>query len=372
MKRFLSLILILVIPAAVFCQHYFLFTGTYTNGNSKGIYVYDLNLNKGTARELSVASSKNPSYLAITKDGKYLYAVNENGSDKPGEVSSFSINRQNGKLEFINSRETGGADPCYISVTRNRKWIVVANYNGGNLSALSLNGNGSIGDTRQVINHYGKSINKDRQEKAHVHMALFSAGENYVYTPDLGMDKVMIYQFNSGQSNPLQPARDSVIAVQPGHGPRHLAFHPRLPYAYLVEELSGTIAVFKTGPGGSLQPLQDISSHPVKYSGVHGSADIHVSPDGKFLYASNRGDANTIAIFPIGSDGKLGNPSFQPVMGETPRNFIIDPSGNFLLVANQTSSNIVVFRINRANGLLRPTGLQVKVPNPVCLKLLPR
>lgn len=371
MKHLRLVPVFLLLSVTVFSQHDYLFVGTYTNGESKGIYVYDLDLKTGDAKLLSVGESKNPSYLALAPGNRFLYAVNENGNDKPGEVSAFAFDEATGKLRFLNKQSSGGADPCYLSVSNNRKWILVANYSGGSLAALPVNAKGEVEPVAQLIQHEGTSVNKDRQEKAHVHMAIFSPGEKFLYTPDLGMDKVIGYPFNPSAKKPLAVGKETDFSAEGGAGPRHLAFHSRLPYAYLIEEMSGTVQVFKTGSSGKLKPIQLISSHPEGYSGEKGSADIHVSPDGKFLYASNRGDANSIAIYAIDAkNGKLTSKGFQPVNGTTPRNFVIEPGGKYLLVANQASSNITLFRINGETGALTATGKEIKVPNPVCLKLL--
>jgi 6-phosphogluconolactonase len=221
-----------------------------------------------------------------------------------------------------------------------------------------------------LIQHSGSGTVKDRQEKAHVHSVVLSPDQHYLYAADLGTDQETIYRFDPFKPLPLSAAADSFVKVSPGSGPRHLVFHPKKPYAYLIEELSGTVDVFRYNHG-MLKPIQRISTHPSDFTGQKGSADIHITADGRFLYASNRGDANSIAIFSIDTaTGKLKNRGFQSVMGKTPRNFIIDPTGHYLLVANQQSDNIVLFKIDRQTGLLKPTGDQIQVPNPVCLKML--
>jgi 6-phosphogluconolactonase len=368
--RYLTTLLILLLSVTGFAQNYYLFVGTYTNGKSKGIYIYKFNSNTGKASWVSTTTTKNPSYLSLSPNNKYLYAVNENGSDQMGAVSAFSFDKITGKLHFLNKQESGGADPCYISLYKTGKWAVVANYSGGTLSALPVRQNGFLSPPAQVIQHTGNSINSQRQEKAHVHSVVFSPDQRYLMTADLGMDKEMIYRFNPARAQPLSDAVDSFINTIPGSGPRHFIFHMKKPYAYLINELSGTVDAFHYDDG-SLINFQDISTHPDDFKGVRGSADIHISPNSKYLYASNRGDANSITIFSIDSTtGKLRVAGFQSCMGLTPRNFVIDPTGRFLLVANQESSNIIIFKINQHTGLLTPLGLPLEVPNPVCLKML--
>jgi 6-phosphogluconolactonase len=370
--KFPSLLVFLLGTSFCHAQDFFLFTGTYTSEKSKGIYVHRFNASDGSAKAISIEENvENPSYLAISPSGRFLYAVNENGGEKPGEVSAFSFDHTNGKLSFINKQTTGGDHPCYLSVDESGKWLLVGNYSGGNLSVFPLNDDGSIMPATQSIQHKGESVNKQRQEKAHVHAVVFSPDQKYVLTPDLGIDKVMIYRFDEQNEKPLSENDAAFGESKAGSGPRHISFHPALPYVYLMEELSGTVTLFHF-ENGKLEPKQTISSHPENFKGKIGSADIHVSPDGKFLYASNRGDANSIAIFSIdASTGLLKSVGFQSTLGKTPRNFVIDPSGNYLLVANQDSDNVVVFKRNKQTGGLLATGREIKIPNPVCLKLIP-
>lgn len=368
--RIISFLMALLFSVNGFSQHYYLFVGTYTNGKSEGIYVYDFNAATGAAKKVSVVKSNNPSYLSIAPGGKYIYAVNENGGDKQGDVSAFSFNKKTGALTFINEEESGGADPCYIAVNNTRKWAVVANYSGGCLSALPIKADGSIEPAAQIIQHFGKGTDTARQEKAHVHSTFFTPDEKYIFSADLGMDQLMIYKFNKNAAQPLTDAKDSIVAITPGSGPRHVAFHPTKPYVYLIEELTGTIDAYNYN-NGVLKHKQRISTEPADFKGSSGSADIHITPNGKFLYATNRGDANNIAIYSIDSaTGKLHAKGFQSVLGKHPRNFIIEPSGHFLLIANRDTDNVVVFKINPVTGLLKSINKEISIPNPVCLKLL--
>lgn len=374
--RFLISTALLLLSLAGFSQQYYLFVGTYTEGpsadGSKGIYVYTFDAATGDTKPVSTASAQNPSYLAIAPDGKFLYAVGETHGANPGSVSAFSFNKTTGKLTFIDKQMSGGADPCYVSVDAHRKWALVANYSGGNFSALPIAADGSLKPATQTFQHTGAGPVKGRQEKAHVHSAILSPDEKYLVVCDLGTDKLSVLRFNADvASQPLSPATDSVVTVQPGAGPRHTAFCPGKPYAYVIDELTGTVDAFHYS-NGKLTPIQHISSHPDGYHGNIGSADIHVSPSGKFLYASNRGDANNIVIYAIDpATGKLTVKGFQSTMGKTPRNFMIDPTGHWLLAANQNGKNVVIFRIDQQTGLLTATGKQVELPAPVCLKMVP-
>ena len=352
-------------------QNYYLFIGTYTQTGSKGIYVYRFDVATGDARAVSTTATDNPSYLALSPGGKYLYAVGETDGAKPGSVSAFSFDKSTGQLQFLDRQASGGDDPCYVSVDGKGKWLMVANYNGGNLSALPIQADGSLGAHTQLIQHTGIGPNKQRQEKAHVHSVTFSPDEKYLLAADLGLDELSIYKFDAtATSVPLKPSRDSIVHTQPGSGPRHISFCPGKPYVYCINELSGGVDAYRYS-NGELTLLQHISSHPDGYKGTIGSADIHVTPDGRFLYASNRGDANSLAIYSIDpATGRLTIKGFQSTLGKTPRNFLIDPTGHWLLAANQNSGNIAVFRIDTTTGLLKDTGKSIEVPSPVCLKML--
>lgn len=369
--RKLFFILFLLCTFFVQGQEYYLFVGTYTSGKSEGIYVYRFDPETGTADSISTATGiSNPSYLAITPNRKYVYAVNENGGKSTAQISAFSFDQKTGTLTFLNSQPSGGDGPCYVSVHSSGKWVIAGNYSGGSLSVFPVSSTGSLKPYVQNIQHIGKSENSTRQEKAHVHATIFSPDQKYVLVPDLGMDKVMNYRFNMNSVKPLSAAPFPYIKTEPGSGPRHLEFHPNQKFLYIIEELKGMVAAYKY-QDGKYSLLQQISSHPDDYTGTRGSADIHISPDGKFLYASNRGDANSIAIFSIDKNtGRLKSVGFQSTQGKTPRNFMIDPSGAYLLVANQQSDNIVIFKRDPETGLLTETGNQIQVPNPVCLKMI--
>ncbi len=352
-------------------QNFYLLIGTYTGTGSKGVYVYNFNAQTGKATWVSnTDSSTNPSYITLSHSGNLLYAVNETGGAKPGKVSAYSFNRKNGNLTYLNTELSGGDDPCYVAVSNNDKWIAVANYSGGNVSVLPINKNGSLRPISQLIQDEGSSFNKDRQEKAHVHESVFSPDYTYLFTPDLGTDKVMIYQFNSSLSKPLHPSSPAFVITPPGSGPRHITFSPNKKFAYLIHELSGTVTAYSYHMG-KLKEIQELPTHPEGFKGVIGSAEVFVSPDNKFLYASNRGDENNITIFSINSvTGKLKLIGYQSVFGKAPRNFIIDPTGNYLLVANQDSDNIVIFKRDKKTGLLTATQNQIKLPKPVCLQIV--
>ncbi len=369
--RLKLLFALLLISTAVFSQDFYLFIGTYTSGASKGIYVYHFNAKTGTAEWVSNTDhSDNPSFLTIAPDGRHVYVVNEVDKNKAGLVTAYNFDAVKGELSFLNQQSSGSENPCHLSITKDGRWIVVANYTGGSLASFPLEVNGVITSYTQHILHEGSSINKDRQEKAHVHSVFFSPDEKFLLTPDLGTDQVNIYQFDNYIKQPLHNSAQKFIACEPGSGPRHLAFSPNGKFVYIIEELSGTVSVHSY-KDGTTKFVQRIATHPADFTGQPGSADIHVSQDGRFLYASNRGKENNIAIFRVDQNkGTLTAIGYEPTKGEGPRNFSIDPTGNYLLVANQLTSTVEIFKRDKNSGLLKHTGNSLSIPNPVCLKFL--
>jgi 6-phosphogluconolactonase len=368
MKRFFFVAYGLLICAVAFSQksnEHYLITGTYTSGKSKGIYVHKFNSATGESSPVSSTSSSNPSFLAVSPDRKYIYAVNE---DAPGQVSSFAFDKTNGRLQLLNQQPSHGRHPCYSTVDKTGKWIITGNYSSGTIAVHRAKEDGSLSNSNDSIQHTGSSVTEGRQEGPHVHATVLSKDNKYLYVPDLGTDKLMIYRFNS-KTGSLAPAEQPFVITKPGAGPRHFEIHPGGKFAYLMEELTGTVSAYAVLKNGNLYLLQNISSLPRDFLGTIGSADIHVSPDGKFLYCSNRGESNSIGIFSIDvKSGMLSWVGHQSTLGKTPRNFNFDPSGNFLLVANQNSDEIVIFNRDKETGLLTDSGKRINVPNPVCIK----
>jgi 6-phosphogluconolactonase len=346
---------------------YNLLVGTYnSSAESDGIYVYDFDALTGNSKLKSkVAGVENPSYLAVSHDGKHVYTVNEVLN---GGISAFIFNPVTGALLFLNRVSSGGASPCYVSVDDKNKFVFAGNYGSGSLAAVRLKEDGSLSEGIQLIQQEGSSIDKSRQQGPHVHCTVLSADNHYLFTANLGTDKIGIYHFDaSGTSRPLTPARPEFITVKAGSGPRHITFHPNSKYAYLIQEMGGMITVFDY-KNGKLTEKQSITMLTPDFKGRVGAADIHVSPDGKFLYGTNRGDANELVIYAINKNGQLIYAGRQQTMGKAPRNFVIDPTGNFLLVANQDSNEIIVFKREQKTGLLTPTGEKIQVNRPVCMK----
>lgn len=353
-------------------QHFYLFAGTYTGNGSKGIYVYDFDAATGKVALISnTDSADNPSYLCISPDGNFVYAVNEVSRQQSGLVAAYRFNKDKGTLQLINRQMSGSENPCHISITRDAKWLVVANYTGGSLSALPLAADGSVQPLQQHIIHAGKSVNEQRQEKAHVHSVFFSPDQQYLLTPDLGTDQVSIYTFTGNSPTPLTEANPPFAASIPGSGPRHLEFTANGKYVYVVEELSGTVTAYSFNKG-KMKKLATYAGHPSGATTQHGSADIHLSPDEKFLYMSNRGNENTLAIFSVNSKNGLLTPAgISSTLGDHPRNFLIDPTGQYILVGNMRSNEVVIFKRDPVNGAIAEHN-RFPIASPSCLKMLAR
>ncbi len=346
----------------------YLLVGTYTSGKSQGIYVYHFNSTTGDFDSVSMIKTSNPSFLAVSKNEKYVYAVNEAAEKGDGgRLSAFSFDKNSGQLSLINQQPSGGDDPCYVSIDKTGKWVSVANYTSGSLAILGISPDGGLTAPQTVIQHQGKGTDTARQEGPHVHCTIFSKDNNYLLATDLGLDKVTTYPFNGKKGSLNQPAARS-ISTNPGAGPRHLCFHPNNKFVYLIEEMAGVISAYQYS-SGKLKLIQNISALPAGYAEFFTSADIHISADGRFLYASNRDSSNTIGIFSIDAGtGELKLVGHQSTIGKTPRNFNFDPSGKFLLVADQSSDEIVIFKIDQSTGLLSDTGKRIPVGSPVCVK----
>ena len=378
-KKLISVLLLaLLVPCFLSAQKkqvphfYHLLIGTYTNETSKGIYVYKFDTKTGAVTLEHVAAGvKDPSYLAVSADKRFVYAVNESHNPAGDSVSAFKFNDRSGKLTYLNKMPAFGNDPCYVTVDKNNKNLFIANYSSGNLTAYSLKPDGSIGDTLQTIRHSGGSVDTSRQKSAHVHAVVLSPDEKYLFADDLGTDKVYEYNYQPDSKKPLTPAAThATFAVKLGAGPRHLVFSADARRAYLVQEIGAVVTVFNYA-GGKLTPVQTIAMEDAGFKGQNGAADIHLSPDGKFLYASNRGEANDIVVFKVNQlSGKLSFVQRQSSIGNMPRNFAIDPSGNFLMVANQSTNDVYTFRINKTTGKLTRMGTKLEISHPVCLKFV--
>jgi 6-phosphogluconolactonase len=359
-------------------QKLWVYVGTYTGGphNSKGIYRFELDPATGALTHLALAAeAKNPSFLAIHPNRRFLYAVGEldsfQGKKNSGAITAFAIDPKTGDLTLLNQQPSGGAGPCHLVVDKEGKHVLAANYSGGSVCVIPIDADGRLGTATAFIQHQGHGVNKQRQEAPHAHSINLDAASRFAVVADLGLDKVMVYKYDA-EKGTLTPNDPPSTDIAPGSGPRHFAFHPDGRHAYVINELASTVtAMDYDSDRGLLKPIQTISTLPADFRGDTTCAEVQVHPTGKFLYGSNRGH-NSIAVFTINPEsGRLTAVGHQSQDIKTPRNFGIDPTGAYLLVANQDSNSIVVFRINDKTGELTPTGVKVEVPAPVCVKMMP-
>ncbi len=352
----------------------FVGTAIYTGPPSKNIFAYRFDARTGKAVSLgAVAESINPGTLAIDPRGGFLYATNEVGNFKNypgGGVSAFAIDRATGKLRFLNDRFSGGANPAYVDVDATGKYVVVANYFGGKVVVFPVQSDGRLGPPTASERRDGSSVNKQRQEGPHPHSVYFAPDNSFVLTCDLGLDKILVYRFEASTGS-LMPNDPPDASVNPGAGPRHLAFAPNHKFVYAVNELQSSVTAFSyDATRGTLHWLQTISTLPASFHGDNTGAEIAVASSGRFAYVSNRG-VNSIAIFTVdGENGELKLLENVPTTGKTPRSFAIDPTGRYMFVANEDSDNIVVFQIDPQTSRLHATGEVLNVKAPTCIKFL--
>lgn len=346
-------------------------TGQILEGKGKGIYRLLLNTQTGAlSQDGTVTEASNPSYLTLDQSGNYLYAVNElkeyNG-EACGSVSAYIVDSKTHDLTYLNTKPTGGTDPCHVTINKENTHVFVCNFMSGSVCIFPIKKDGSLDNASQFIQHSGSSENKTRQASPHAHSLIFDADNRLAFVPDLGIDKVMIYRtdFINGK---LIPNKIPWFAVKPGSGPRHCVFHNSNKTCYLINELDSTISVLSyNAEKGIFKELQKVPSVVEQFDGENTCADVHISPNDKFLYGSNRGH-NSIIIYAINhSNGFLDYVDTSPCGGRIPRNFAIDPTGTFVLVCNQDTDNIVVFKIDQHTGKLEKVS-DFHVPTPVCVK----
>ncbi|MDD5260271.1 MAG: lactonase family protein [Methylacidiphilales bacterium] len=364
--RFLHLLLGLILPYTLSATEIPFYIGAYTNtpNPSRGIYRSTLNTGTGAlAAPMLAAETANPSYLALTHDNKFLYAVNETPAHT---VEAFQV-ESNGLLTRLNAQSTGGDSPCYVSLDDTEHTVFVANYDGGSIAAFPVKADGSLGERALLIPLSGFGLDPQERTKSRAHSIYTSAGNRFVYACDLGTDKIWSYHFDAATGN-LTPNNPPFVCVPSGAGPRHLAFLPGAPFAYVVNERSMTVTALAIDKvSGALTPFQTLSSLPkdVPASGS-GSAAIRIHPNGKWLYVSNRSHAS-ITQFTIGIDGRLAWAANTPGVPAIPRDFAIDPSGRWLLAAGQKANLICNYKIDPVSGQISPTPYSLTLSAPVCL-----
>ena len=365
----------LLISQVSFAQDNLVYFGTHSVGAGKGISVAHFNSETGvlTKPELIIESPA-PAYFILHPNGKYLYTCNSNDFSKKytGEtISAYSINRTTGNLTLLNKQTSSGADPSYIYMDAQSKHVLVANYVGGSISVIALQSDGRLGEVTSAIKHSGRSVDTVRQTQPYAHSIKLDPTNKYALTADLGLDKLFVYKFDKKKGT-LTPNDFPFAKINPGAGPRHFAFHPSGKFVYLITEMGNTIITYAwNSEKGILTELQTVSTLPADFKGVSKCAEIEVHPNGRFLYATNRGH-DSIALFEIDSlTGRLNLIEHYPTQGKTPRNFEFDPTHKWLIVTNHGSDNAMVFRVDENNGRLTPNGLPVPIVYPFCVRFLP-
>jgi 6-phosphogluconolactonase len=345
------------------------YVGTYTDGTSRGIYRFTFDPATGATTEPVLAvETKNPSFLALHPSGRFLYAVGEISSfegQKTGAVSAFAVDPKTGDLTLLNQQPSEGAGPCHLVLDRAGKNVLVANYGGGTVAVLPIDADGRLKKASSVRVHEGSGPNQARQQKPHAHGIYLDAAERFAFSPDLGADRIFVYRFDAAKGT-LEP--HGAAPLDPGSGPRHLAFHPNGKVLYSINELLSTVTVFSYDPEkGALEKVQVISALPAGFAGTSWTAEIEVSRDGRFAYGTNRGDDSLVVFKVDPATGRLAVAGHVPVGGKYPRHFTIDPTGGWLLAAHQNSATISVFKLDPTTGMPSPVGGMVKVDKPVCI-----
>jgi len=348
------------------------YSGSYNGKLEYSIFLCELYPEKGEFAILdSFAGAKGPSYLAISPDREYLYSINGERLDtdpKHNSVSSFTINKQNNKLEFLNSQSSEGSGPCHVHCSKDGTFLFTANYGSGSIAAFPISGRGEILPASSVQQSSGKGLIESRQSGPHTHYVSLDPDENYLLSPDLGTDKVLIYEFDHESGlltpNPAQP----FLEMTPGAGPRHLVFHPSGKYVYVANELNSTVTACRyDAENGSLTRLNAVSTVPESYVGAKYPAAVRIYPDGKHVYVSTRGDVSNIAVFEVGDTGELRRIQIVENVPAWPRDINIDPSGKYLLAAGEKSDEIALYLIDQETGELSSTKARVNLPEPGCI-----
>jgi 6-phosphogluconolactonase len=365
---------LLVSAVGASASEYLAYVGTYTGTGSEGIYAYRFDPATGVAQPLGlVADTDNPSFLAADPKGRFLYAVNELEAfrnDPTGAVSVFAIERSSGKLTLLQQIPSLGGSPAHLSLDATARYLLVANYGGGSVAVFPIGNDGRLGPHSAFVQDVGSSVNPERQAGPHAHFIQVTNDNRFAVVADLGLDKLLVHRFDATTGS-LTPADPAFAAMEPGSGPRHVAYAPSGKTVYVVNELASTVTVFAVQPGeGTLRKVQTVPTLPADFAGSNTAAEIAVDAGGRHLYVSNRGH-DSIAVFSMHpDDGRLTSLEWVPSGGKAPRHFVIDPTGEWLFAANQNSDNISLLRIDPKSGRLTPTGRSFEVISPVCVHIV--
>jgi 6-phosphogluconolactonase len=349
------------------------FVSAFAAGDRGGIHAYRLDLKTGALKEIHrTAGVEHPFYLALSPDRKYLYSIHGKtfGGKEHEQVAAYELVGRTGKMRLLNRQSARGSAACYLDVDATGRAVLVANYATGSVAALPVRKDGSLGEASSFIQHAGSSVDPARQKGPHAHCIVVSADNRFAYAADLGLDQVLCYRLEPGKAR-LTPARPPFARAPAGAGPRDLTFHPNGKHVYVINELGNSVTLFdRDGKTGALTRKQTVSTLPKGFAGKSYCADLKVTPNGRFLYGTNRGH-DSIAAYRIGADGRLTRIGIEPSLGKGPQNLAITPEGRLLLCANMPGNNVAVFRIDAESGRLKAAGKPVPVTSPSCIRLLP-
>jgi 6-phosphogluconolactonase len=375
MLRFPTLLMTLVIfssPQFAQAKDPMVFISAFAGGDQGAIHSFDFDLSTGSLKPLHRTTTvQNPFFLALSPDKKFLYSIHalKFGSKEAEEIAAFKLLGTDGKLELLNKQSARGSAACYLHVDNPGKTVVVANYSSGSVASLPVKEDGSLGEAASFFQHAGSSVNPARQKEPHAHCIVVSPDNKYAFAADLGLDQVLCYKLDSKQGKIT--ANDPPFARTPaGAGPRHLTFHPNGKKVYVINELLNSVTLFDyDSTKGSLREEQTISTLPSDFKGTSYCADLKITPDGKYLYGTNRGH-DSIACYSIGADCKLTLVNIEPSLGKGPQNLAITSNGEWLLCANMPGKNVAIFRIDPKTGKIKPVGEPVSMPSPSCIMLV--
>ena len=365
------LITVLVTSATVHAADPLVFISAFAPGDKSAIHAFQFDVSKGALKPLHrTVEIQNPFFLAISPDKRFLYAINAEkfGGEKDEFVAAYAIEGRTGKLKHLNQQSTRGTASCYVDVDATGKTVVVANYSSGSVASLPVQKDGSLAEAASFVQHSGSSVDPERQKGPNAHSIVISPDNRFALSADLGIDKILIYRLSATTAKLTDNEAQPFAKMQPGSGPRHLTFHPNGRRVYVINELKNTVTFFDyAADSGTLTERQTISTLPAGFTGKSYCADLKITPDGRFLFGTNRGH-DSIAVFRIADDGQLSLITIQPSLGKGPQNLLITPDGQWLLCANMPGNSVIVFRIDSKTGNLKAAGEPVAMPMPSCIR----
>lgn len=349
------------------------FISAFVSGDKGAIHAYRLEPETGRLKQVHRTTEvENPFFIVVSKDQKFLYSIHAKsfGGKEPEQVAAYALEGRTGRLKLLNRQSTRGSASCYLDIDATGRTVLVANYSTGNVASLPVKEDGSLGEAASFIQHVGSSVDPARQKGPYAHCIVVSPDNRFAFAADLGLDQVLGYRLDPKAAK-LSPNQPPFVKTPPGAGPRHLTFHPDGKHVYVINELKNSVTLFDyVSESGTLSVRQTISTLPADFDGTSHCADLKITPNGQFLYGTNRGH-DSIAAYRLGDDGRLTLIGIEPSLGKGPQNLVITADGKLLLCANMPGNNVAVFRIDAQTGGLKSIGEPVSLPSPSCIRLLP-